>query len=247
MGQSYSESKTHESQSQHAQSGKQPTPPHKKPEGAHVQKKQNYTDIHELIEQKQLICQWHAPLRAYKKQSKHVLRFYVALATILSVIVFFFQDYIVLMVIWSMLFLFYQLTVTPPPVVTNKITAFGVESGGVQLRWEVLSHFYFTKRFEFEILTLVTQGPYPFFSYFVIPDQKTKEEVMHVLSEYIMFVPDPPITITDRLINLMSQLIPTDDEEESTTPESQDSSQKKKQSKNPSVSVPHQKSQVASL
>jgi len=92
----------------------------------------------------QLVFSWKAPLRAYKKRSKIILRFYIAVALLLSAIIFFFGDKILLIPIFTLLFLFYVLTITPPPEVENKITTFGLEAAGINLRFEILSHFYFT-------------------------------------------------------------------------------------------------------
>lgn len=160
----------------------------------------------------QIIFAWKAPLRPYKKRSKNVLRFYIALALLLSVIVYFFGDKILLVPIWSLLFLFYVLTITPPPEVENKISRFGIETAGITLRWEVLSHFYFTNRFNYEILTVVTHGPYYLHSYMVMPDEETKKQVIRILSEHILYQEKPQRTITDKMIDLLSKLIPDDED-----------------------------------
>src|SRR3990172_5294460 len=105
------------------------------------------------MENPQVVFSWKAPLRPYKERSRLVLRFYLAIALLLSLIVFFFGAKILLIPIWAVLFLFYVLTIPPPPEVENKITKFGLETAGATLRWEPLSHFYFTRRFRFYVLT----------------------------------------------------------------------------------------------
>jgi len=163
----------------------------------------------------QVVYSWKAPLRAYKKRSKYILRFYIAVALLLSIIIIFLGDHILIIPIWSILFLFYVLTIPPPPEVENRITKFGLETAGITLRWEVLSHFYFTSRFGFDILTIVTHAPYSFHAYLVIPQDTIKKQVMKILAEHIVYQEKPNLTLTDRLIKWLSYLIP-DDEEEST-------------------------------
>ena len=102
------------------------------------------------MENTQVIFSWKAPLRPYKKRPGSVLRFYLAVAFLLSLIVYFFGDTILFIPIWSVLFLFYALTISPPPEIENKITRFGLETAGITFRWESLSHFYFTRRFGFQ-------------------------------------------------------------------------------------------------
>jgi len=162
----------------------------------------------------QIIFSWTAPLRPYKKRGKNVLRFYLALALLLSLIVFFFGDRILIMPIWAVLFLFYTLTITPPPDVDSKITKFGVETAGITMRWEMLSHFYFTRRFDFDILTIVGHEPFYLHSYLTIPSLEIKNKVMAILSEHILYQNKPERNFSDKLIDLFSYLLPDDNEEE---------------------------------
>lgn len=162
----------------------------------------------------QVVYNWKAPLRAYKKRSKNVLRFYLAISLLMTAIIFFIGDKILIIPIWSVIFLFYILTVTPPPIIENSITKFGVETVGITMRWEVLSHFYFSQRFGFIILTIVTRPPYNMHSYLIIPDEIVKKNVMRILAEHIVFQEKPQFTFTDKMIKALSYLIPDDEEEE---------------------------------
>lgn len=172
-----------------------------------------------MQENPQVIFAWKAPLRAYKKRGGAILRFFFAVAALLSVIVFLFSDRILLIPIWAVLFLFYTLTITPPPEVDNRINQFGIETAGITLRWEVLSHFYFTKRFGFDILVIVTNGPYYFHAYMVIPSEEIKKNVLQILSEHLMFQENPNRSITEKIIDWLTRLVP--DEEETHAPSAQ--------------------------
>lgn len=175
---------------------------------------ENYTDIHDKVKESQTLLAWTAPMRPYKKKAKNTLRFFLALAFLLSVIIWFFGDRILLLPVWAIVFLFYIMTVTPPPSVENKITKFGIETAGITLRWDVLSHFYFINRWGFDVLTVVTHSPYVFYSFMVIPDKQTKKKIAELLGEHLMFDANPSITLTDRLIYILSYLIPEDEGEE---------------------------------
>lgn len=185
-------------------------------------KKRNNTYMD--VQNPQLVYSWKAPLRSYKKRGKWVLRFYLAVALLLSLIVFFFGDRILVIPIWAILFLFYALTITPPPETENKITVFGVETVGVNARWEALSHFYFIKRFDFEVLILVSRAPYFHHLYMIIPSLEVKNRVLHLLSEHIIYQEHPHISFVDRLIVWFSSLIPNDVE-----PDLSSSSQKQQE------------------
>jgi len=160
----------------------------------------------------QLIFSWKAPLRAYKRRSGSILRFYVALALLLSLIVFFFGDRVLLVPILTLLFLFYVLTITSPPEVDNLITTFGIETAGITLRWEFLSHFYYTKKFHFDVLTLVSNAPYYYHIFLIVPDEKTKTQINSILSKHVMYVEKPHRNFTDRIVEKLSNLMPDDED-----------------------------------
>jgi len=94
-----------------------------------------------------------------------------------------------MLVIGTLLFIFYVFTVTPPTEITNKITKFGVETAGINLRYADLDHYFFMKRFHYEILTLVTHPPYEYHAYLVIPNEEVKTRVKELLSKRITDCP----------------------------------------------------------
>ncbi len=162
----------------------------------------------------QTIYSWRAPLRPYKKRSPLIIRFYLAVIFLISTIIFFFGDKILLIPIWAVLFIFYVLTITPPPDIENKITLFGINSGDINVRWENLSFFYFKKRFGFYVLTIVSQPPYHFHLYLVVPNEKIKNKLIEILSQYLMYQDNPRKTFVDRLTDFFSNLVPDEEEEE---------------------------------
>ncbi|OGK09956.1 hypothetical protein A2767_01080 [Candidatus Roizmanbacteria bacterium RIFCSPHIGHO2_01_FULL_35_10] len=165
------------------------------------------------MENPQVVFSWKAPIRPYKKRSGLVLRFYLAVALLLSLIVFFFGDRILIIPIWAVLFLFYVLTITPPPEIENKITKFGLETAGLTLRWELLSDFYFSKRFGFYVLTVISHAPYFYHAYLVVPDEDIKKNLMLILSEHLIYQEKPNRTLTDKMIDWFSKLIPDEEDE----------------------------------
>lgn len=164
-----------------------------------------------MNENPQVMFSWTAPLRPYKKRSALIIRFYLSVALLLSLIMFFFGDKILLIPIWALVFIFYVLTITPPPDVENKITTFGIEAAGVTLRWEALSHFYFGKRFGFYTLTIVSQSPYFYHLYLVVPTSDMKKKIITILSAHLLYQETPQKTIADKMLDWISVLVPDEE------------------------------------
>jgi len=159
----------------------------------------------------QEVFSWIAPVRPYKKQSAGVLRFYLAVTLLLTLLVFFFGDRILILPIWSTLFVIYVLTVTPPLVAENRITKFGIDIAGKTYRWENLSHFYFVKRFDYDVLTIMSQQQSGVHLYLVVPDEKIKSALMHILGEHLVYLKEPIHTTTDKMASWLTSLMPAEE------------------------------------
>jgi len=156
----------------------------------------------------QVVFAWKAPLRAYKRSSNGVLRFYIALALLLSLIVFFFGEKILILPIGATLFLVYVLTITPPPIVENRITKFGIDTPVGTYRWEYLSHFYFTKKFDYHQVVIVSRPPYYQHVYLILKTEADKAKVLELLSEHLVYLQEPHKTFADRLTDWLTKLMP---------------------------------------
>lgn len=168
-------------------------------------------EVSPLNKNPQILFSWKSPLRPYMRRSPKILRFYLAVALLISLIIFFFGDRILLLPLWTLLFIFYVFTVTPPPDAEHKITQFGVETTQMTLRWEILDHFFFTQRFGYEILVLVTHEPWADYSYLVLPNEEIKDKVTMLLSEHIIYQEDPRKNFTDKAVDWLLKFVPDED------------------------------------
>ena len=171
-----------------------------------------------VITNPQVLFSWESPAPAYKPKSGGVLRFYFALALLLSVIVALFGDWILILPISASIFLFYALTITPPGDVEYKLTRFGIETNGVAYRYENLLGFYIVKRFDYFVVTIQSNSPFFNHVYLVVDGQKTLQKVVDILSDKIVFIEKPQKTFTDRFASVLSSVLP----DEETTPEPQE-------------------------
>lgn len=156
----------------------------------------------------QIIYSWAAPIRAYKKQTAGVLRFYAAVAVLLSLIVFFFREYILIVPIWTIMFLVYALTITPPENTNHAITKFGIHTARQIYPWESLSHFYFIKKFDYDIVVVFTHMTFTHPLYLVVPDTRTKNQVLQHLSHHLIYQESPNKTLTDKMAEWLTTLMP---------------------------------------
>lgn len=163
----------------------------------------------------QILYSWVAPLRAYKKKPVGVLRFYFAVAVLLTIIVVFLKEYMLTIPIWSTIFLIYALTITPPHDTEHTITKFGLHTGAKTYHWDSLSHFYFIKKFDYYLLVIFTKQAFSHPLYMVIPNDEVRNDVLHLLADHLVYQESPEMTFSDKLAEWLTSLMP---EEESQIP-----------------------------
>ena len=160
----------------------------------------------------QVLIEWEAPTRPFKKPGKKIIRFYLALALLLSLFVVFFSETILLIPIWATLFLFYTLTITPAHSIKHRVTKFGLESADVTVRWDAMAYFYFTNKFSYTILTVVSLPPYNHHMFFVVPDDEIKQSIIDILSEHVIYKEDYQKTFAEKMVDALGKLVPDDEE-----------------------------------
>lgn len=156
----------------------------------------------------QTLFAWSAPLRSYHPASGSVLRFCIAVASLLSALAWIFSDKILILPILAVVFVFYVLTTSKPPIVKHEITKFGLSFAGFHTRFESLSYYYFLKKYSFYVLVVVGQPPSSHHTYFVIDTEENKQNIDRILSEHLVKQSEPLPNISDKLGNWLTTLIP---------------------------------------
>lgn len=159
-------------------------------------------------ENPQLLYEWSAPARAYKKNTGGILRFYIAVALLLAIIVFLWGDRFLLLPIFAVLFIFYVLTTTPPKEVQYKLTKFGVFIGDTFYKWEDLTHFSITKQFDMPQVVLTAHIPFEFHTRLTVVDETSLSQLVAILSEHLIYQEKTQNSISEKLLEYFSKLMP---------------------------------------
>jgi hypothetical protein len=104
---------------------------------------------------------WHAPGRPFKERSKEyfVNGFLIMMAV--EIILFLFTQYLLMLVVFSFVFLAYSLAIVPPREFYYKITSEGIRVEDHFFIWEELYDFYFMPHHEQQTLHVRTKAFFP--------------------------------------------------------------------------------------
>jgi len=148
---------------------------------------------------------WIAPARPFKRRDKQFYLTTVSIAGIVCLILFLAEGAMPVILIVSLIFLYYVMSTVAPEDIEYKITNKGVKVGGRTTNWQSLGRFWFGKRYDSDLLIFETS---------VLPNRMelviksdVKEEVRKNLKEYLIEEEISPSKL-DKAIDWFSSKLP---------------------------------------
>lgn len=127
---------------------------------------------------------WIAPARPFKRRDRQFYLTVVSIAGIVCLILFLAEGVMPVILIISLIFLYYVMSTVPPQDLEYKITNKGVKVAGSRTDWQLLGRFWFGKRYDSELLIFETA---------MIPNRmelvikpEIKEEIRKILKDYLL-------------------------------------------------------------
>lgn len=148
---------------------------------------------------------WVSPSRLFKKRDREFFVNILAIVFLLSVILVFVREFVLIATVLSIVFLIYVLSTVPPEDVKHRVTSLGIESAGHFYRWEEFADFWFDEQWGQNMVVLR-----PFMSPRIIVllgDQK-KDKVRELVARHIPFREEPDRSWVDNAARWISEKIP---------------------------------------
>lgn len=155
----------------------------------------------------ELVFQWQAPSRPFKKRKRQYFTTITTIVLLLCLILFFAGQILPVAVVVAVAFMNYILATIPPQTITNSITTFGIHNENDFYSWDEFGRFWFDKKHDEEVLYIeVSRFP---FRLSLLVGTADKEELTEILSE-ILINQKPPLTETEKLSKWLQEKIPID-------------------------------------
>lgn len=163
--------------------------------------------VAKTYEQGQLLMEWKSPARFFRQKSREYFTTIATIVFLLEVILFFIEEYMLMLVVFAVAFVAYVLSTVPPEEVEHKITTFGLETYNRRYAWYELYEFWFEEKADTTLLTILTRLQYPVRIHILLGDAD-KEHVKKLLQDYLPYKSTPTYTLTDRMARWLNRKIP---------------------------------------
>ncbi|MCJ7805253.1 hypothetical protein MUP46_01245 [Patescibacteria group bacterium] len=157
------------------------------------------------MEQEKELLSWSAPARPFKKRSKEFYITLIAMAAVVSLILFLVEGWMPVILIISLIFLFYIMNTVEPETIEYKVTNKGIRVAGRTTTWDLMKRFWFSRRFDSDMLIIETV--YLPGRMELVLDQSKKDELKKTLSKYLVEEEAPP-SFLDRSANWFAKRLP---------------------------------------
>ena len=107
------------------------------------------------------LLSWSAPGRPYRKRGKQFFATATLLVVLVEIILFLFSQYLLMLVVFSLLFLSFSLAIVPPRNFHYRISTEGVTVEDHSYLWQELYDFYFKRRDTVDVLIIRTRAIFP--------------------------------------------------------------------------------------
>lgn len=172
------------------------------------EEKETQSVIVDLNEEKTLF-EWIAPERPFQRRNKEFWITSLAILILISVIFFLIKEFMLVMALFSALFLYYVMSTIRPELIKNKITNRGIYFGDVKYEWYLLEKFWFTDSLSSITLNIETKLRFPRQISLVV-DHIDKDEIKKIMVKRIPLIEDSP-KFTDKIANWFSKRFPLED------------------------------------
>lgn len=148
----------------------------------HYEQHENDTLYHDV----KTLLSWQAPGRPFKERSKEYFINGFLIMLLVEAILFFFSQYMLMLLVFSLVFLAFALASVPPRMLHYKISTEGIRIENHFFIWEELYDFYFIRHHGKETLYVGTKMFFPGELSLTLGDL-SPAEIKNILLHYLPF------------------------------------------------------------
>jgi len=163
------------------------------------------TEVTVKKEPEKELFSWIAPARPFKRRNREFYVTIIAITVIVGLVLLLTEGFMPVILLISLIFLFYILNTVEPEKIEYKITNKGIKVGNKKTQWEVLTNFWITRRYDNYLLVFGT---------YVLPgrmelviNEADKEKLKNIISRFIT-EEEIPSSGLDKAANWFAKKLP---------------------------------------
>lgn len=137
------------------------------------------------------LLEWISPSRIFAPKDKKYFSNLGLVVLIAGVVLIFFKELVMILVVLALAFVAYVLATVPPEKIKHKITTQGVTSAEHNYFWKDLRDFWFTEKEGATLLHIDTSLRFPARLIILLASPATREALVKILSPHLPYQEKP--------------------------------------------------------
>ncbi len=157
------------------------------------------------IGEEKVLHTWKSVERPFKKWNKEFYSTVMVFAVLVSIIFFFIEGFMLVLVVWAVVFMAWAISRTEPGIREHKITDKGIRTGGTLYRWDTMLVYWLEEKWDKKLLrVLLSKFPGQLV---LVYDQKEEKKIREIMSKFLA-LEKPEATWTDRVVKWFGEKVP---------------------------------------
>lgn len=155
----------------------------------------------------EMLYEWTSDERVYKQRRKQQFATIASIVVLLSLILFFANQFLPIGVVIAVGFVWYVMATTPPHKIKHQFSTYGYRVEGNLYYWEEMSRYWFTTKHDQRILHIEVER-FPFHLTMLVGD--ASEEALKTVLSAVLIEQVPEKTPVERAASWLQDKIPID-------------------------------------
>ncbi len=156
-------------------------------------------------EPEKVLLSWQAPSRPFKRRSRDFYVTLVAMSSMVGLVIFLIEGFMPILLLISLVFLFYVLSTVEPEMIEYQITNKGVKIASNTTGWQFMNRYWFASRFGSTLLIIEAYNLSGRME--LVIDPGSKDKINKTLKEFLVYEQVPPSTL-DKMTSWFSKFLP---------------------------------------
>lgn len=152
-----------------------------------------------------ILFEWESYERPQKKWSKEFYSSVIVMAFLASIILYFIEGIMPVLVIWAMVFMLWAMSRTEPRLEKYAISSWGLKTKERTYRFEEMTNFWFETKWGGRLMR-INLARIPWHIVIVI-NSESEDKIRKLMLQYIPYE-EPAVTWIDRLVKWLGDKVP---------------------------------------
>lgn len=156
------------------------------------------------------LLKWKSQERVYKKRGKDFFSTVIVIAVLVSIIMFFIEGVMPVVLIWAVVFVMWAINKTPPKESEHQMTSWGIRTGGNLYVYGNMVCYWFEEKWGTKVMYVLMERGFPKLL-MILVNANDEEKIRKVMKQVGLPMQKLEPSRLDKMVKWLGEKVPLDD------------------------------------